>query len=65
VKNCFVHLAGLVHDIDMRAAYAHYAQGGPQQRSYVIELLDNALDPNLARRLFALLEPQRAQEPMT
>ncbi len=64
VKHCFAHLAGLVHDIDMSAAYAHYVRGGPERRSYVMELLDNVLDPGLKRRLFPLLEPQSMQERM-
>lgn len=59
VKQCFTHLAGLAHGIDMASAYTRYAQGGPEQRSYVMELLDNVLDRSLKRRLFPLLEPQR------
>jgi hypothetical protein len=58
VKNCFGHLAGLLQTTDMRAAYLHYSQGGPQPRAYVLELLDNLLDAALKRRLLALLEPQ-------
>ncbi len=62
VHNCFDHLSGLLHGLDMRAAYAHYTQGGPERRSYVMELLDNLLDAGLKTRLFALLEPLELHE---
>ena len=62
MHNCFDHLSGLLHGLDMRAAYAHYTQGGPERRSYVMELLDNLLDAGLKTRLFALLEPLELHE---
>ena len=62
VRNCFSHLAELVHDVDMHSAYAHYTQGGPERRSYVVELLDNLLEPALKCRLLPLLEPQGTAE---
>lgn len=62
VHNCFGHLSGLLHGLDMRVAYAHYAEGGPERRSYVMELLDNLLDAGLKSRLFALLEPLELHE---
>jgi ATP:ADP antiporter, AAA family len=62
VQNCFSHLAGLAHDIDMHAVYTHYTQGGAERRSYVMELLDSLLDHGLKCRLFPLLEPQGLDE---
>jgi hypothetical protein len=62
VKNCFVHLAGLLHNVDMRVAYTYYAHGGQQPRSYVMELLDNLLDDGLKRRLLPLLEARGTAE---
>ncbi len=62
VHRCFVHLAGMLWHTDMRAAYAHYAFGGPQPRAYVLELLDNVLDNGVKRRLLPLLEPQGIDE---
>ena len=64
-ENCFTLLALLLPRQDLHQARVSYTQGGPARRSYVVELLDNALDNELKRRLLPLLEApdlaQRAQ----
>ncbi len=65
VENCFVHLDSVLHNTDMRVAYAHYALGGQQPRSYVVELLDTLLDDGLKQRLLPLIEAQGIEEQVT
>lgn len=58
IENCFHLLALMVAGLDMYEAYNNYLNGGPAKRAYVIEMLDNLLDAELKRPLFALLEPE-------
>ncbi len=58
-QEAIFHLFGLMIDkVDMHEARLRFVSGGPTQRSYVLEMLDNILDNDLKATVLPFLEPE-------
>lgn len=54
----FQLLGLLIAQVDMRETRLRFVSGGPTQRSYVLEMLDNLLDNDIKTVLLPFLEPE-------
>jgi AAA family ATP:ADP antiporter len=61
IDNCFCLVALIDNRIDIHEAHANYHRGGPVRRSYVMEMLDNALEEAVKSIIFPLLEPESTE----
>jgi ATP/ADP translocase/HEAT repeat protein len=54
----FQMLGLIITEVDMRETRLRFVSGGPTQRSYVLEMLDNLLDNDIKTVLLPFLEPE-------
>ena len=62
VHNLFRLMSMLLEGVNLREAYINYTKGGPVRRSYVIEMLDNALHRELKPLLLPIIEAESMAE---